>query len=423
MKRMGSTLAAVAAVFLVLVLLAGLSWPWALAGLTAVVVALLAFRRDAPPDRKPRTEAVTGLESIAPEKILSTMIEALPDPVMVLDRNSSILKANAPARAVFERIRLRQHMSTVIRAPLVLNAISHVLRTGESVMVDYEHRVPVDRRFEVHVALIGELDEANRFSGQPEVMVLMRDLTRQEQVERMRADFVANASHELRTPLASVLGFIETLQGAARNDEAARTSFLELMRVQAARMARLIDDLLSLNRIELNAHVKPEDHVRIDQVVRHVVDVLKPAALEDGVEIVLVAADESLVVKGDRDELVQVFQNLVENAAKYGQSGGKVDVGLSRDDKCAVVSIRDYGPGIAAEHLPRLTERFYRVDVAHSRQKGGTGLGLAIVKHILNRHAARLSVVSEPGEGATFSVRLPLSPENVGEPDENKIIA
>jgi two-component system phosphate regulon sensor histidine kinase PhoR len=226
----------------------------------------------------------------------------------------------------------------------------------------------------------------------------------------MRADFVANASHELRTPLASLSGFIETLQGPARNDPQARERFLDIMKAQANRMARLIDDLLSLSRIELKAHVQPEHQVDLGPIVRQVADGLQTLARDRGVEVRIALPPEPLFARGDRDELIRVFENLVENALKYGAAGKRVDIALVREagDNEATVAVRDYGPGIAPEHLPRLTERFYRVDVTESRAQGGTGLGLALVKHILHRHRGRLTIDSAPGKGATFTVRLPL---------------
>ena len=244
----------------------------------------------------------------------------------------------------------------------------------------------------------------------------IRDLTPLRRVEEMRADFVANASHELRTPLATLSGFIETLQGPARDDAAARERFLVIMRQQAFRMARLIDDLLSLSRIELNAHVRPQTAVDLVAIVRQVADAMQMLAHDRGVDIVVSEGPEPLIVPGDRDELVRVFENLVENALKYGAAGKRVEIAVARETGAngapeAVVSVRDFGPGIAPEHLPRLTERFYRVDVAQSRAEGGTGLGLAIVKHILARHHGRLAVDSTLGQGATFAARLPLAPK------------
>ena len=243
-------------------------------------------------------------------------------------------------------------------------------------------------------------------------LVAIEDLSERHRLERMRVDFVANASHELRTPLASLMGFIETLQGPARNDPAARERFLAIMREQARRMARLIDDLLSLSRIELNAHLPPSTPVDLASLVRQVTDGLQTLARDRKVEIRQVIPPEPLTVLGDRDELIRGLENLVENALKYGAAGKRVDVTLSRGQTRAGapearIAVRDFGPGIAPEHLPRLTERFYRVDVADSRSQGGTGLGLALVKHILNRHRGRLMIESVAGEGATFTVVLP----------------
>jgi two-component system phosphate regulon sensor histidine kinase PhoR len=244
----------------------------------------------------------------------------------------------------------------------------------------------------------------------PDLVILtFRDLTPLRRVEEMRADFVANASHELRTPLAALSGFIETLQGSARDDAKARERFLAIMQDQARRMARLIDDLLSLSRIELNAHRRPDTPADLVPIVRQVVDGLQTLARDRGVTVNIESA-EALIVLGDRDELVRVFENLVENALKYGAAGKRVDIALAMvndGEPEAQVSVRDYGPGIAPEHVPRLTERFYRVDVRESRAQGGTGLGLALVKHILNRHRGKLSIESTPGAGATFTVHLP----------------
>jgi len=242
--------------------------------------------------------------------------------------------------------------------------------------------------------------------------VVIRDLTEARRLERMRADFVANASHELRTPLASLTGFIETLQGPAKGDPQAQEQFLGIMLDQAERMRRLIDDLLSLSRIEMKVHVQPETLVDLGRIMRHSAQSLLPVAKEQGVEFNVTVPDEPAEIRGENDELVQVFNNLVENALKYGSSGGRVDISCRLDPDSAetpywIAEVRDYGPGIDPEHLPRLTERFYRVDVVTSRQMKGTGLGLAIVKHILTRHRARLEIESKPGEGACFRVFIP----------------
>jgi two-component system phosphate regulon sensor histidine kinase PhoR len=280
--------------------------------------------------------------------------------------------------------------------------------------IEFFQRVPTDRWWEATIAPL--VLPGGGSASRHLVLLALRDLTPLRRVEEMRADFVANASHELRTPLASLSGFIETLQGPARNDATSRDRFLAIMKEQATRMARLIDDLLSLSRIEQKVHIHPDTTIDLVMIVNEVADSLLPLAQERDVEIKIIDQTDSLDVLGDRDELIRVFENLIENALKYGASGKRVDITLSRepavgDPRDARVSVRDYGPGIAPEHLPRLTERFYRVDIAESRAQGGTGLGLALVKHILNRHRGRMMIESTPGAGANFSVRLPLSRE------------
>jgi len=244
------------------------------------------------------------------------------------------------------------------------------------------------------------------------VLMSFHDLTQQRRVEEMRADFVTNASHELRTPLAALSGFIDTLQGPAREDVRARERFLGIMHTQANRMARLIDDLLSLSRVELSAHVRPEASIDIVPIIHQVVDGLEALASERQVEIEVDLPETPVTIAGDREELLRLFENLIENGLKYGASGGRVIVSLNQTAPGEAspevrVMVRDFGPGIAPEHLPRLTERFYRVDVGDSRNQGGTGLGLSLVKHILNRHRGRLLIESVPKNGATFTACFP----------------
>jgi len=341
--------------------------------------------------------------------LIDAVLSGLPDPVVALDRDGIVIAFNARAGALAPALRRSEPASFALRMPEVVAAIRRAAVSGEAQRVEFSERVPVDRWYEAHVTarhLRGDLNDRPDL-----VLMTIHDLTPLRRVEEMRADFVANASHELRTPLASLSGFIETLQGPARDDQAARERFLAIMKQQAFRMARLIDDLLSLSRVELNVHVRPEAPVDLVAVVRQVTDAMQMLARDRGVEIAVSAPAEPLVVPGERDELTRVFENLVENALKYGAAGKRVEIGIARDAERppeAVVSIKDFGPGIAPEHLPRLTERFYRVDVAQSRAEGGTGLGLAIVKHILARHQGRLAIDSRVGKGATFTVRLPL---------------
>jgi two-component system phosphate regulon sensor histidine kinase PhoR len=339
---------------------------------------------------------------------LQAVVAGLPDPVIALDRNGHVLALNERARALAPALRVGEPASLALRMPELIEAIARASARDEVQRVEYSERVPLDRWFETIVMPVKREPSLSR----PDlVLMTFHDLTPLRRVEEMRADFVANASHELRTPLAALSGFIETLQGPAREDAKARERFLAIMQEQARRMARLIDDLLSLSRIELNAHRRPDTSVDLVPIVGQVVDSLQTLARDRGVAI-QVEAVEALTVPGDHDELVRVFENLVENALKYGAAGKRVDITVARaaaQDGAAEarVSVRDYGPGIAPEHLPRLTERFYRVDVRESRAQGGTGLGLALVKHILNRHRGRLSIESTAGAGATFTVHLP----------------
>ncbi|WP_162918784.1 ATP-binding protein [Taklimakanibacter deserti] len=329
---------------------------------------------------------------------MTALIGALPDPIMLLDAHGLVASANGKARDLLNMDPEGQHISSAIRAPAILEAVQAVLEHGGTRRVDYEQHVPLQRHFEAYVAAMAEPEQM--------ILILLRDLTREQQTERLRADFVAHASHELRTPLASLLGFIETLQGAAKKDEVSRERFLALMQTQAERMKRLIDDLLSLSRIEMNAHLRPTGTTDLKQIAFHVRDTLSGLAKAAGVEI-KIDNKEPLVVQGDWDELVQVVQNLIENAIKYAASGKAIEISGRRLGEDCELTVRDFGPGIAEEHLPRLTERFYRINVQESRQRGGTGLGLAIVKHILNRHRGKMRIQSELGAGSSFTVRIP----------------
>jgi two-component system phosphate regulon sensor histidine kinase PhoR len=345
------------------------------------------------------------------ELLLEAALTALPDPVVAIDRTGRVTAFNAGAVAVLPALRRGEAISLALRVPQVLQAIRIASATGAAQRAEFSERVPVLRAYEAIVRPLTIADAAS--AGEP-VLMTLHDLSPLRRVEEMRADFIANASHELRTPLAALSGFIETLQGPAKDDPLAREKFLGIMHAQATRMARLIDDLLSLSRIELNVHLRPDREVELVPIIRQVVDGLQMLAGERGVAIAVDAPAERPIVRGDRDELARVFDNLVENALKYGASGKRVDVAIALVSATSGspdvrVTVRDYGPGIAIEHLPRLTERFYRVDVTESRAQGGTGLGLALVKHILNRHGGRLTIESAPGQGATFAALIPLA--------------
>jgi two-component system phosphate regulon sensor histidine kinase PhoR len=339
------------------------------------------------------------------QPILQSLVDALPDPVLVLGSGQKILASNVPARQLFAILRGPATLPMVLRAPDILAATDRVLSGGAAETVMLHERVPVERLFSVHV---GPLRDGDILCA----ALTLQDLTDARRIERMRVDFIANASHELRTPLASLLGFIETLQGPARDDAHARERFLVIMREQGQRMARLIDGLLSLSQIERQQHVRPQARVDLVEILRHCVDALTPLAKENQVSLGLAAPDR-LELIGDRDELMRVAENLIENAIKYGSDSdgahARVDVSLGMEAGRARLCVRDYGAGIAPEHLPRLTERFYRVHAGQSRAKGGTGLGLALVKHIVVRHRGQLRIASQPGDGAEFIVELPLA--------------
>ena len=396
--------------------LAGTIGPWAAGALLllfAMAVVLLQRPADSVPTALttlPVTTPAASLVEAAPS--FAAFADALPDPCFILDRRGVVRYANERANAAFS-VGVGEAVTFRIRVPDLMQAFDMVAKGGAPQRVEFTERVPNERWLAAWIARLGNSDS---------VLLLIADMTEQRKTDRVRVDFVANASHELRTPLASLAGFIETLQGPARDDAAARTRFLAIMREQAGRMSRLVNDLLSLSRIEMKAHVRPSDSVDLVAVVRHVADALEPQARDLGVAIEMDFPAERVVVTGDRDELIQVFENLIENGCKYGQSGKRVTVTVmaSRDGQGPKVAVRDFGPGIPGAYIPRLTERFYRVDVEDSRRHRGTGLGLAIVKHIVARHLARLTITSRVGEGAIFTVNFP--PSVAGRPtagDEN----
>jgi len=333
------------------------------------------------------------------------IINALPEAALTLDTGGVISHQNELIAALYPEMRVGKAMSQLLRNPDLMTAIE-MARTssGPAVVVKFAERVPVARSIEATVARLEPSLEA------ASLLVTFRDLTEREKVEKMRADFVANASHELRTPLASLRGYIETLQGPARNDTAARERFLGIMWSQAQRMSRLVDDLLSLSRVEMRAHLMPQGRADINEIAGYVVQSLDPLAVQQNTAIKLTRLDAPAFVRADREEIVQALQNLIHNALKYGRDDGHVEVVVARQAAATgragklTVSVIDDGAGIAAHHLPRLVERFYRVNPASSREKGGTGLGLAIVKHIMARHRGDLEIASEVGRGSTFTL-------------------
>jgi len=342
----------------------------------------------------------------------AAVLAGLPDPLILVGQNRRVLRLNPAAEALLGHDLTGRELALGIRSPDLLAAVDAVLKGGDQEAVEFAIPGKVERAMAARVLRL-PASARERAS----VMVALYDLTGVKQSERMRADFVANVSHELRTPLTSLIGFIETLRGPAREDTDARDRFLKIMEEQAHRMSRLVDDLLSLSRIELQEHTAPSNQSNIEHILRSVASTLELEAARRGMRIEI-ACDAPPPVIGERDELTQVFQNLLDNAVKYGEDNTVIRVSARRLAKGGAgerrlgragvkISVFNEGEGIEREHIPRLTERFYRVDSRRSRRLGGTGLGLAIVKHIINRHRGVLEIESRPNEGATFSVYLP----------------
>lgn len=356
----------------------------------------------------------------------SDLLEGVPLPMLAVDGSARILGANRAAVGLFGGDLMGRPFVTVVRHPGVVAAVDWVLDPDRYPAPPPDPSVPapvmgVARLNAVIVAdgrdIAADITVARlpSFLGRgATIAVLDRSVT--EEAEQVRRDFVANVSHELKTPLTAMIGFIETLRGPARDDAKARDRFLDIMEREAARMNRLVSDLLSLSRVQAEERRRPSDRVDLPMLLRGVLATMDQAARANGIVVETGGIAGSQRVPGDPDQLVQVFQNLIENALKYGASGGYLGVFLRRIDHepllrgpAWAVEIRDKGDGIEGMHLPRLTERFYRVDTHRSRAQGGTGLGLAIVKHIVNRHRGRLRIESARGQGSTFTVILPES--------------
>jgi two-component system phosphate regulon sensor histidine kinase PhoR len=312
---------------------------------------------------------------------------------------------NAMAGVDFPAVRVGDPLAFFLRMPVLVNAVDAAVAGNAARSVELHQVGGTETWHKVTISPLGLGDVPERF------VIVLQNLTEQKRVESLRSDFIANASHELRTPLASLVGFIDTLLGPAARDETARERFLTIMRGQAQRMSKLIDDLLSLSRIEMRQHMLPSGSVDLGGLLAEVAEGLQPLAKRSEVVLSLKPPERAVAVTGARDELYEVFENLIENAISYGGDGGRVDIAVgpvkNQPGFDIAVTVTDYGAGIAPEHVPRLTERFYRVDAGVSRKKKGTGLGLAIVKHILQRHRGKLVIRSIKGEGTTAEVLLP----------------
>lgn len=330
----------------------------------------------------------------AGESGMRALVDALQEPALIAE-GLIVSFANAGAKALLGTNIEGRDVRLAIRHP---DALQQILsgRPGE---VDVTGIGDVGRPWRVVV----------RDLGHGAAFVRMIDRAASVSAEKIRVDFVANASHELRTPLSTVIGYAETLADDAGLAPDLREKFTRTIRDEAARMLRIIEDLMSLSRIQADRFVEPTEILKLDDIIRTAVTNAEHLRLNGNCDFNVEMADDLPGVKGDYGQLLQVFDNLLSNAVRYGcdPSGGIVDILASARGGWVSVTVSDHGPGIAREHLPRLTERFYRVDEARSRGTGGTGLGLAIVKHIVERHRGTLEIRSEPGAGTTVSVRLP----------------
>lgn len=337
------------------------------------------------------------------QDMLDEVLSGLPLPALMIGADERISGCNSAALTLLGAGLVGRHHAFVLRQPEVLAAITSAMVSRQ--MAEARHVIPGPSHEVIHRLTAAPV---GRF-----VLCTFEDLSDREQMDAMRRDFVANVSHELRTPLTSVLGFIETLRGPAREDHLARDRFLAIMQTEAERMVRLVRDLLHLSKVEAQERQRPTDRHDVARLIYSAAQSLRPTADAAKVRLMLVGFDDPVEIFADPDQITQVATNLIENAIKYGGSGKEVIVTLSHEigprGPKVRLAVKDQGEGIDSFHLPRLAERFYRIDGHRSREKGGTGLGLAIVKHIAHRHRGRLVIDSAPGEGSTFSVLLPSS--------------
>lgn len=376
-------------------------------GVLAVAACRLGRYRRPPPHPRAEPPPVAPADAL-PAAFGRALIETLPVPLMIITGTGRVAFANRAAHEALPRLQPGLHFANLIRAPAFVEAVTTTLGDGQERRFEFTTHQGRERFFE---ARVGQLPAGAAFGPEAQAIVQVEDRTETRRAERLRTDFIANASHELRTPLASIIGYIETLQNHARNDPKARETFLAIMAREAARMQRLVDDLMSLSRIEMTEHLRPVEQWSLNRIAADSASALLPIAQAQEIALEIDLPESGGVVLGDRDQLTQVFGNLIDNAMKYGGQGGRVRVFAAPPSKAHPsrigVTVADSGPGIAREHVHRLTERFYRVNASASRSRGGTGLGLAIVKHILNRHEGKLEVVSAPGQGSAFTVWLP----------------
>lgn len=392
-----------------------ITWPTAFGIFTLALLAQLLILWK---DIKEQSTNKIGLDD--QQTLFVNILENLTDPLLFIDRNETILLANKAATDMFGKKVIDHKISDFLMDSEALYAIKGSIETGKSATVEFTLQQPHTKsyllRIHVHDKSGSILDGSNPDSRT--LLLTIYDITSIREAERMRVDFVANVSHEMRTPLASILGFVETLQGPAKNDAEVSKRFLKIMQEEASRMLRLIEDLLSLSSIERDVHIPPSDKVSLNKTIDNVIDTLNTQLASKNMTTLFEHKNFAEIITADRDQLTQVFQNLIENAIKYGADDSQIEITLSlyenENDAQTYLKVRiqNRGLGIAQEHIARLTERFYRVDTARSRSLGGTGLGLAIVKHILQRHDGKLEFESEVGKYTAAIVYLPVTIKN-----------
>lgn len=353
------------------------------------------------------------LETVITEREI--LVDTLPDILIMTDLNMKVVRTNRAARNIFGQNLAGKKLFDIIGTDKFRQAVAIVIEDFNGQEIEFFMDDPIHRDFQAIIERFPIPSE-----GGIALVITLNDITQQKRIQRMRADFVANASHEIRTPLASIIGFIETLRGPAKDDPHAREEFLKVMAEQAERMSKLVNDLLSLSKIEMNAHNTPTGKVDLVRMVRSELQHFEWACEKKNVQFRIKLHEGLPLVRGDEDELAQVVRNLISNAVKYTTPDTDIivtarltshipnDPAMYNLKRAIIFSVRDHGEGIPKSHLSRLTERFYRVDSARTRKVGGTGLGLSIVKHVLNRHHGVLEIDSDEGKGSTFNVYLPL---------------
>lgn len=372
------------------------------------IVAGMEARSDIKRENKPSNNE-EGIEDITNENIEKTneqvkIINQIDDLILIVDKFKNIKFFNNSAKKKFGENNLNKHVATLLRVPDLLQNIDLVLLKKETITMDLELSSPSFQFFKVHL-----FSGPTSYVDDPDSVVLfLKDLTDIIKAQRFKSDFVANVSHELKTPLVSIKGFLETISGHAKDDLEAQKKFIPIMLEQADRMESLIKDLLSLSKIELEEHIQPQDKVNLKEILSNVEDIhqknLKSFEFKNNIK-------DDFFIKGDHEKLIEVFSNIIDNSIKYSDKNKKIEINCGQGNGKVIgdsytVSIKDNGIGIPTEQLPRITERFFRVDAAKSKKVGGTGLGMAIVKHIVNQHRGELEIKSETQRGTEIKVHF-----------------